>query len=1136
VALYAYNAGHASKADTMLFKALDTNAVIKPKNMDSTVWIYIRDSLGIGNADSALFAHNAGHLTMGAITSDSAFAKAVKDSYLVSGAEKLALENAFGGAATGGNVLLTARAYYDSLENQHVILSSKGSRLKFGYCSSSDKESELIPGVVYLDTTGVSDGKPVEIKYRGLTGVESVTHWLDSVSTRALIPYVAWLHPVTGSALSFLFCDGAPTGSTTNGNFKIDTTNFALYQYINHAWHIIGGSGGGGVSSDTIGTLYVYNITPHPSYSDRIVPSGTWAPSANGRWIIGGPGVRVDLYGRYGVQSRLTIDSTDTYGGVLVPAAIHRYHLGIRSLPFGGIFADTFSCGGASLTPYLYRDGLQMGASTISTTGDFYQTGTGKIFTGSNGIYVPGLINPTDRFSFKIGNTDTSRYTVVTRNEANGLDSMLIGCGGHGGAVSGTNPPITKGYADSLAITASGAPYNVHPNATGVISCDSLATATRPFVAPTSWTYAGLTPKSDGDYIGTLVHPWGNVYDNGTITVKSATGGLNVKNASSVSKFWALSTGSLGSSIDYAFTSGAGISAAANVTSNQFKVIDNTRLWNADGIYLPSRESFFTSGGDTTVYSMIPRTQAMGFDSACNLGPLNPPVTRYEFAHAMIAIPKIKTPTEIGNVSRCPDTLRLWLDEYCPTLSPRFTHETVMFAWETNAGVVADTIDDPIIRHPVNGYVMRIDSTTGGVATAGYLDPDPPIIHGRYVVGQGYSDESGTRTGRFATLQAALDSIPNILVRPTANTAHDSTVHLPPTTIAGRDSLCFGNRVVSTHAAIPPMWRGGGEWMSVVDTNAALHAQQLWTSIYWVDDSTFWVADTQVVRTSLAGKWIRIAKPWEIDIEPSRDGGIYYGVTDTIRGFAPLSIQGSGAFTTLSNFNIGTGFKGTGNHGYVLYMDSTHTTPASGLNNGLPLRISNLTLSAAQSSSEAGVAKLCGRVNLKDVHIKCKGAERWAAIYYQGWRTPSTTGANSLIAENVDMAVDSDMYCYEILTSDTVCGVRFQSLKSAYSFGGSDGAVLYANSNMRKAPQFFRDDFYSMTANSKHFVATVAQSNDSVSVIQCVALGRDFTTDATYFKGSTKTIGSNTFSSAFVDPPFKLTESQATIQSGYSPK
>jgi len=355
---------------------------------------------------------------------------------------------------------------------------------------------------------------------------------------------------------------------------------------------------------------------------------------------------------------------------------------------------------------------------------------------------------------------------------------------------------------------------------------------------------------------------------------------------------------------------------------------------------------------------------------------------------------------------------------------------------------------------------------------------DNPIWRGEFVVEEGAAAGLSRYTGKFPTLQQALDSIPYLRIRISACAAGVDHIDFTPH-VSGYQPVCYiGSVPVDTLSYIPDELTAGGEWF-VIGT-APTASKALWTStLGWLSDSSMQIADTQVTRASLKDCTLVLTKFWKINVERPHSGGLIQADSVAIHAYAPVHICGTGEGEVV----ITTGLQKTAPSNNLFYMTSTE------MNYGLPVWITDLTLmTSSGADGDTSALILTGRVRLQNLQACVEGNAGGSLndnAFLTYYANASDSKVNSILAENVTVVVDTLMSVYRLEGKRPM----FNSQNSEYQFGGTDGSVLScpADAGSANAPiQFDHDRFYVSSGQPSYQILLESGDTDSVLLSYCV--------------------------------------------------
>ncbi len=421
------------------------------------------------------------------------------------------------------------------------------------------------------------------------------------------------------------------------------------------------------------------------------------------------------------------------------------------------------------------------------------------------------------------------------------------------------------------------------------------------------------------------------------------------------------------------------------------------------------------------------------------------------------------------------------------------------------------------------------------------VDPQSPILHGEYVVSQEYNDALGPYTGYFQTIQAALDSIPNLRAVVVSSgrvtqTNPDTITIAPLKDDSVRLSFYRGDRELDTLADVPDQYQSQGMYVQRAHLSTDGSGIDLsWTPIArWINDSTFTINDTLLTNAVINDCTIIIAKPWLVTINPSQQGVVWQENGIKINSFCPVSIRGLGErATTLTNYSDDDEYWGNATADERIFYCDTSSVESRSRYNGMSIVLSDMTLYSTKGSGAGNEALLLsGRIRLENLTIR----GGWSSASAQGIfvRGGTKISQHSVVLKNVTMVIDSNATAIR-----TNGYMSFESCNSHYGVGGATGYILYCQSDLYSTPQFVGDEFYHIGATCSTFCSASGQTSDSLSIVQCRSVGFDLTSAATY--GGTNFVtmmqnGSNVYQGGQSEPPVFFREAQFLLHPGGYPK
>jgi hypothetical protein len=578
----------------------------------------------------------------------------------------------------------------------------------------------------------------------------------------------------------------------------------------------------------------------------------------------------------------------------------------------------------------------------------------------------------------------------------------------------------------------------------------------------------------------------------------------------------------------------------------------------SDGLIgMPTDTMFYANSalGGYGYYGLLDPNERKAMDSACNPSATNRILTELDVSMIplVVDIPEDSVPRWIGDprdITEYPN----W-GEYDPALplkdpclragTSHIVPQIAEFKWPTtdlgedwpDTGRCYPDYSMMFTNKPDFGDPPIEEDTTW---RTNIIDVAPPLLHGEYLVSQEYVDALGPITGRFKTIQAALDSIPQIRV--VVDSAM-SGVQTTPDTIrlsAAASGVQYyrGDRAMGTLTSIPDQFQSQGVYVQRA-YGTSDKFDQVWTPIArWLNDSTFTINDTLLTNAAILDCTLIIAKLWTVTINPAMQGAMWQESGIKINSFCPVTIRGLGKKSTyLSSYSADTDYWNQSSGSTVIfYCDTTGTNELR--YQGMPLTISDMSMYSSKGSGSPtaySCLQLVGRVTLQDITIRSGSTSpSYGSICLSG--LPSgKQGNSSAFLENVTVLADSDIAAIYFNGGYMSLG----AFGCHFGTSGSFGHILYATADLCSTPQFEQCVFYYGGGTCAQFTSTATQQSDTLSIISCRSVGFDITAAAAYDGTYFDTLyagGNNVYQEAQVQPPVEFREAQFLLQPGGYPK
>lgn len=1056
--------------------------------LSAAVWDSIYDSTLIWtNSDSALFADTAGELKDNAVDRLAVFNSTIQSTYLPTANQRAALGNDFDTPLSATNPPVDSIGWEKYTVRQ---LNPGGIKFKIGAVGHAYTSNAMA-----VDTSGTGGGT-INLRFQDGNGTKSVVK--DSVGVAEMINTVSDADSVdyilrgTGATPDMVvIANSSPAG--TNGRLWVDTSGFAvndtgqLKLFSEGIWKIIGSGGSGGGSGTE---LYQHRFSASIDGDSFLVRSRRDTTFQD--LHLGNDSGDTVFVKRIDAD-RVMPDTITASSGNLVRfgQALGTADTLIPTSTSGGYLGSSSNVNrmwnGHFAT--LYAGGALINGGNFiasATQGEAIRIGE-DLIPDTTGAHSLGQVS-----SNSLVNAASLIYDRGYFVSANILDSVIVS--DQSSPSSTTNRLV---MSQTGGLTSYNLPVSIHNENVSISGAGGVTiSGSGSFNAGTNhFSSNGLTIQS-GDAVNfagsniVSVGALGVVEIAPTATIMIDNDSAAVFQNNEETEYYYLLTDDEKNSIRWACPDPSGTNYL--ITRQFLKEYFVDRYWKVSDYYLSRKDSL------RYYFNQFRRP-------GCNDTLAFPSINMVEFTWPIVP----STPIEF------PDT-----------------SQRVIMPWIT-PGV------------PVGPY--WIDSTSNGVY---YSDPVPGIGEGIWKVTQRANDTLAFINGRYATLKAAIDSLPNwrcdlygdVNTDGGARELDTFRVNTFGATVGARLKTYRGDTVIDTAVAkIPEFLRQPGTF---VKFEKASYANNRWLRIEsWPADSCFVVRDSLLqAEGTLTGFTLTFAKMQTIEVHPAVDGS-YVNIpsTITIKDCSPVKIKGYDKST-------------------VVLTNKTNSTPSTsaminvsavGTDNvylGMPIEFENISIYyEAVSGATAGGIEVSGNVTFKDVNlfVDSDGTSNPVVRHsYYDAGTITELNRPTFIVDNCVVIADSDVTIFEF-TSDSVL---FQSSNSAYSVSGSDGRICNFLDPWGDDPPRFKDDeFYfplsgTFASPQGKIIETdeiPAGTSEKIPVSGCTFIGLDPSTASnviTIPSGDGQLIYSVQYNSSDTKPPAKLRDGALPVKPPYSPK